>query len=155
MKAIIAGSRTIMDAQVVAEAIHEAQVKWGRKITMGISGTAAGPDTLGAQLLKNAGVEVIYMPAKWNGRDENGRPLGRRAGIVRNKEMLAVADVVIAIWDGKSRGTAHLINEAIAQKKPIHIKRATPSFEAPPTANTNRVDVDITPQALSLTPPAL
>lgn len=157
-RCIVAGSRTIMNATAVAEAIHEAQVKWNRKITLGISGAAAGPDTIGAQLLSAQGVEIKYMPAQWNGTDPiTGRKYGRRAGIVRNEEMLKIADAVIVVWDGSSRGTAHLINAATAKKLPIHIKRVDPSYKAPPQANNMEVELDVpqTGRTLSLTPPAL
>ena len=32
--------------------------------------------------------------------------------MIRNAEMAKVADALIAFWDGKSRGTAHMINFA-------------------------------------------
>jgi hypothetical protein len=37
---------------------------------------------------------------------------GKSAGYKRNHEMLAAATGLIAFWDGRSRGTAHMIHIA-------------------------------------------
>ena len=51
------------------------------------------------------GFEVeIFLP-EW-------KKYGRAAGPVRNKEMVNSADLVIAFWDGKSKGTKSLIKYA-------------------------------------------
>ena len=38
--------------------------------------------------------------------------LGRGAGFVRNRAIVEAANVVVAFWDGRSRGTAHTIGLA-------------------------------------------
>lgn len=65
-----------------------------------ISGAARGADTLGARYARERGVPVLEFPADWV-------RLGKRAGMVRNLQMLDSADAVVAFWDGQSRGTAH------------------------------------------------
>lgn len=76
-----------------------------------ISGTARGADTLGERYADEYGYEVVKFPADWDN-------LGKKAGIVRNAEMAkyAVEDghdgVLVAFWDGKSKGTEHMINIA-------------------------------------------
>jgi len=87
-----------------------------------VSGTARGADQLGEQYAKITGYEVSRFPADWDG-------LGKRAGYVRNAEMakFAVADgncgVLIAFWDGKSRGTKHMIDLAEKNGLEVHIVR--------------------------------
>lgn len=87
-----------------------------------VSGTARGADLLGEQYAKVAGYEVSRFPADWDG-------LGKRAGYVRNAEMakFAVADgnygVLIAFWDGKSKGTKHMIDLAEKKGLEVHIVR--------------------------------
>ncbi|MBQ3158048.1 MAG: hypothetical protein IJB81_14220 [Clostridia bacterium] len=39
----------------------------------------------------------------------------------RNEEIIARADLVIAIWDGTSRGTAHVIDRCNHFRKPLRI----------------------------------
>lgn len=87
-----------------------------------ISGTARGADQLGEQYAKITGYEVSRFPADWDG-------LGKRAGYVRNAEMarFAVVDgnygVLIAFWDGKSKGTKHMIDLAEKNGLEVHIVR--------------------------------
>lgn len=87
-----------------------------------VSGAARGADQLGEQYAKVAGYEVSKFPADWNG-------LGKRAGYVRNAEMAnyAVADgnygVLIAFWDGRSKGTKHMIDLAEKYGLEVHIVR--------------------------------
>ena len=85
-----------------------------------ISGTARGADKLGEQYAKIAGYELSKFPADWDG-------LGKRAGYVRNAEMakFAVEDgnygVLIAFWDGQSRGTKHMIDLAKRYGLEVHV----------------------------------
>lgn len=50
----------------------------------------------------------------------NYQLLGRRAPLVRNLEMLALCSHVIALWDGRSSGTSHVIAHAIQLGRPLH-----------------------------------
>lgn len=70
-----------------------------------VSGHAQGADTLGERFAKEQGLTVELHPAKW-------RALGKAAGMIRNAEMARASDALIAFWDGKSRGTAHMISFA-------------------------------------------
>lgn len=87
-----------------------------------VSGAARGADLLGEQYAKISGYEVSRFPADWDG-------LGKRAGYVRNAEMAkyAVADesygVLIAFWDGKSKGTKHMIDLAEKNGLEVHVVR--------------------------------
>jgi hypothetical protein len=101
MKTIIAGSREITDYQQVLDAVS--QCDW--QITTVICGMARGVDTLGEQYAKENSIPVEYFPADW-------KTHGKSAGYLRNVEMAKNAEALIAIWDGKSRGTMHMINIA-------------------------------------------
>ena len=76
-----------------------------------ISGTARGADKLGELYAERTGLSTYRFSADWDG-------LGKRAGYVRNAEMakFAVKDgnygVLVAFWDGKSKGTKHMIDLA-------------------------------------------
>jgi hypothetical protein len=48
---------------------------------------------------------------------------GPAAGPIRNKEIIDACDVVIAFWDGKSKGTANSIKLAKCKCSPLHIIR--------------------------------
>lgn len=46
---------------------------------------------------------------------------GKRAPLMRNLEIIAYADEVLAFWDGSSRGTMHSVAECIRSGKPVRV----------------------------------
>lgn len=105
MKTIIAGSRSIKDIKLVKRTISSIVQENGLEISEVVSGCAFGPDTVGKWWAENRDIPVEEFPAKW---DEYGKGAGYR----RNEEMAEYADALIAIWDGKSKGTQHMIGTA-------------------------------------------
>lgn len=101
MRTIIAGSRQIQDISFVMDAIRES----GFQIDEVVSGGARGVDSLGEKWANRNSVPVRVFPADWNAH-------GKAAGPIRNTEMANYADALIAIWDGESRGTSHMIRTA-------------------------------------------
>ena len=71
-----------------------------------VSGGANGIDALAEQWAKKNKIEFICFPANW-------KIYGKKAGIIRNKEIVEFVDIVIAFWDGKSRGTYNTLSYAI------------------------------------------
>lgn len=67
------------------------------------SGGAEGADELAIQFAKEMKLPYRVFDADWDG-------LGKKAGMVRNQEMLLYADACIAFWDGKSEGTKNMID---------------------------------------------
>lgn len=100
----IAGSRTFDDYnQLVLEAktfiVEEIKT---RNIII-VSGTARGADSLGEDFGKQFGMTIEEYPADWD-------QFGKSAGYIRNKEMAQVSDYALIFWDGKSKGTKHMID---------------------------------------------
>lgn len=79
-----------------------------------ISGGAAGADTLGARWAKEHEVKLTVFRPDWNRH-------GKAAGFIRNEDIVAAADMVLAIWDGFSNGTANSLCIAKRLKKPTLI----------------------------------
>ena len=123
MRTIIAGSRTITDLAVVEEAVRAS----GFAPSVVLSGCAAGVDTLGERWANDRGIPAFAYPANWYRH-------GRAAGPIRNQEMAEKADALIAVWDGKSRGTADMIRRAKARglKVYVHDLSASPEPEEAP-----------------------
>ena len=111
MKVIIAGSRAIRDTTPVLEAIYES----GFEISEVVCGMAQGVDRIGQLLAVRAMIPVKEFPADW-------RRLGKSAGRARNWEMARYADALIAVWDGKSGGTRHMIEAARKQGLKVFVK---------------------------------
>ena len=101
MRTIIAGSRAITDIRLISDAVEAAD--WS--ITAVLSGGARGVDNLGERYAAEGGIPLEIYPADW------GR-YGKGAGRIRNAEMASKAEALIAIWDGKSKGTKNMINIA-------------------------------------------
>ncbi|WP_198285511.1 DUF2493 domain-containing protein [Microcystis aeruginosa] len=67
-----------------------------------ISGTARGADRLGERYAEEKGLTLTRFSADW-------KKYGKRAGYLRNEEMAQYATHAVIFWDGKSKGTAHMI----------------------------------------------
>jgi len=102
MKVIIAGSRSVTDYDSMLYAINGCKYV----ITEVVSGAARGVDKLGERYAKENNIPVTSFPADWD-------TYGRSAGYKRNLKMAEYADALIAIWDGKSKGTKHVIDTMI------------------------------------------
>lgn len=79
-----------------------------------ISGTARGADSLGEKYAEERGYYVMRFIPNWE-KD------GKSAGFKRNAEMLKSADAVICFWDGKSKGTKHMIDITREKEIPLRI----------------------------------
>lgn len=102
MRTIIAGSRGASWEQV-SQALD--QCPWRTEISLVVSGTAKGADTWGECWAAMNKIPVKKYPADWDS-------YGKKAGILRNIEMGANADALVAVWDGQSYGTKHMIGVA-------------------------------------------
>lgn len=108
MKTIIAGSRNIQCYSCLVKAVELAKVLKEIEISEVISGGAKGVDTLAIQYAKKNHIKYQIYIADWN-------KYGKKAGFLRNTEMANNSDALIAVWDGVSKGTKHMID--IAQKQ--------------------------------------
>lgn len=113
LRVIIAGGRDFDDYDLLCRTMDTLLVNMGR-VTI-ICGKARGADTLGERYAKERGYPVRYYPADWN-------TYGRSAGFIRNEEMAKNADALVAFWDGKSKGTGHMINLAKKHGLKIRVK---------------------------------
>lgn len=115
MKTIIAGSRTITDLRHIQDATDSCF--W--TITEVVSGCAPGVDTLGETYAKSVNIPIKQFPADWKTHK-------RAAGPIRNQQMADYSDALLAIWDGKSKGTADMIRRARQAKLQILIHIVEP-----------------------------
>ena len=79
-----------------------------------VSGCAEGADKLGERYASEHNLTVERFPAEWD-------KYGKYAGPRRNAQMAKVADGVLVFWDGKSRGTKNMIENAKKANKPCVI----------------------------------
>lgn len=79
-----------------------------------VSGCANGVDSLAIKYALEYNYKLTKFPADWN-------KFGKSAGYVRNTQMADYADALIAIWNGESKGTKHMIEIANARKLLVRI----------------------------------
>jgi len=104
---IIAGGRDFNDYEhlkLVMDSVHPKLREDGRKLIV-VSGKARGADALGERWAIENNIPVEEFPADWATH-------GKSAGYKRNEQMAIHSDGLVAFWDGKSRGTEHMINLA-------------------------------------------
>jgi hypothetical protein len=108
MRVIVCGSRTWKNDKVICRRLLDLP-----RGTIIVHGNAKGADQIAASVAYRIGLKVESHPANW---DEHHRA----AGPIRNKLMASLgADLCIAFWDGKSKGTKNMIETA--RKHDIHV----------------------------------
>lgn len=113
MKILICGSRTAVKYKELKELVQSFIVLDGEEVTL-ISGGAKGADAMAEKVAEELGLKIRVVKAEWD-------RYGKSAGIVRNLEMIRMApDLVIACWDGQSKGTKHTVKTA--KQKGISVK---------------------------------
>lgn len=116
MKVIIAGSRGITSLKEILNAIEEAPFP----ITELVCGMAKGVDMASWAWAYDTGIPIKEFKANWTLH-------GRAAGAIRNVQMAEYAEALIAIWDGKSVGTSHMIDTAQDKGLKVFVKIVAPN----------------------------
>ena len=115
IRIIVAGGRDFDDYDLLSSVLTDYIAS--KKVVI-ISGTARGADALGERFAADNGLEIRLFPADWN-------KYGKSAGIIRNCEMANYAGqdtgILFAFWDGKSRGTKHMITVAKKRGLEVHV----------------------------------
>lgn len=114
MKVIIAGGRDFTDVVMLTN--YCADILCATKEVEVVCGCSQGADILGLDFAAAFGYEVELFPPDWDKH-------GKAAGPIRNKEMVEYADALIAFWDGKSRGTKDVIDQATKAGLKVRVKR--------------------------------
>jgi hypothetical protein len=116
MKVIIAGGRDFVDYEL----LHDSCTKIfeNRTVTEIVSGCARGADKTGEKYAESTKIPIKKFPAEWD-------KYGKSAGYHRNKEMAEYADVLVAFWNGESKGTKHMIDLATSNKLEVHVIKYT------------------------------
>jgi len=113
MKTIIAGSRDIhISVDILGEIVKISNIN----ISQVVSGCARGIDRTGEQYALARDISIVQFPvlsSEW--------AKSKRAGLIRNERMGDYADALIAIWDGFSPGTRHMIDYADKLRLPTFV----------------------------------
>lgn len=116
MKLAIVGSRDYSDIEQARKIFKNFFKAHTKEI---ISGGADGADSIGASLASENDITLTEHRPDWQKH-------GKAAGMVRNKLIIDDCHMVLAFWDGKSKGTANSLGHARRQGKPTFIIYFTP-----------------------------
>lgn len=119
MKAVaVIGSRCIDDYDVVSKAIADGLAELHIQMTTLVSGGAEGVDSLAEEWARRRGVPTkIFRPQY--------KIYGKKiAPMMRNHQIIAHSDAVIAVVRGRSKGTRHALSLARARDIPRFVRTA-------------------------------
>lgn len=107
MKLIVSGSRDAIIRPLELMTVIQREFGFISAITEIIHGASGNVDECAGEL-----ADLLFIPQKRFYADWDKH--GRKAGPLRNREMAkyAAGNWCLAIWDGKSRGTKNMIEEA-------------------------------------------
>lgn len=106
MKIAIIGSRNLT--------VKDLKQYLPENVTEIVSGGAAGIDSCAREYARTNGMKLTeFFP--------NYEKYGRRAPIIRNDLIIDYADMVLAFWDGSSRGTKYVIESCKKKNKKIAV----------------------------------
>ena len=106
MKLLIAGSRSILSFDLSNYVSYD--------VDLIITGGASGVDRIAEEYADGHNISKLVIRPKYS-------IFGKSAPIVRNKEMIALADEILVIWDGKSHGTKFTIDHSKKTGKRITV----------------------------------
>jgi len=106
MKIAIIGSRNLL--------ISNLEKYLPDNITEIVSGGAKGVDTSAREYAKNNNIKLTEFLPEYD-------KYGKFAPLKRNLQIIEYADCVIAFWDGKSKGTKHVIENCRKQNKKVTV----------------------------------
>ncbi len=106
MKLLIVGSRSITDFDLSPYIPTEVDTV--------ISGGANGIDRLAEQYADLHRLSKYIVRPRYD-------LYGRAAPIKRNEQMVDMADAVLVVWDGNSKGKKHTLKYAKKENKPIKL----------------------------------
>ena len=108
---IVAGTRKYANVREFESYLEDYLSLFSCKALL-ISGAAhSGADRMVIEYGQRRDIPVLEVPANWD-RD------GRAAGYIRNDVMAKLATHLLVFWDGKSKGTDHMIRSAA--KRNLH-----------------------------------
>lgn len=110
MKLVVSGSRSIKQPFVVVKALYD--YTEGKRIDLIVCGGAKGVDRFAMYwaIINHIPFKVFYP---------NYGMYGKIAPLVRNEKMASYGHELLAIWDGKSRGTIHMVQCMQRVDKPV------------------------------------
>lgn len=108
MRVAVVGSRTFTNFNILMNVLDD------MPIDSIVSGGARGADSVARQYADRSLIPITEYLPEWE-------RFGKAAGFIRNTTIVDDCDLVVAFWDGTSKGTGHSIDYARKIGKPLKI----------------------------------
>ena len=110
MRVAIVGSRRFSDPDRVAEYVKSLPPR-----ASVITGSASGVDAAATKAARAKGIAVQVMPASFDELADASK------SAARNQRLVDACDVLVAFWDGASKGTRATVERALDSGKEVHV----------------------------------
>ena len=110
MKVAIVGSRHFAEPDRVSEYINA--LPRGASI---LTGSASGVDAVATKAARAKGIPVQVIPASFEELADASK------SAARNQRLIDACDVLVAFWDGSSKGTRNTVERALDSGKEVHV----------------------------------
>jgi hypothetical protein len=110
MRVAIVGSRRFAEPQRVSDYVKALPPRASI-----ITGSSSGVDAEVTRAARAKGIPVQVMPASFDEVSDAGK------SALRNQRLIDACDVLVAFWDGTSRGTRSTVERALDSGKEVHV----------------------------------
>jgi predicted Rossmann fold nucleotide-binding protein DprA/Smf involved in DNA uptake len=110
LKVAIVGSRHYAAPSRVTE--YVGSLPRGASI---VTGSASGVDAAATKAAREKGIPVQVLPASFEELADASK------AAARNQRLVDACDVLVAFWDGSSRGTRTTVERALDSGKEVHV----------------------------------
>jgi predicted Rossmann fold nucleotide-binding protein DprA/Smf involved in DNA uptake len=110
LKIAIVGSRHFSEPDRVSDYINA--LPRGASI---LTGSASGVDAAATKAARAKGIPVQVIPASFDELADASK------SAARNQRLVDACDVLVAFWDGASKGTRNTIERALDSGKEVHV----------------------------------
>jgi predicted Rossmann fold nucleotide-binding protein DprA/Smf involved in DNA uptake len=80
-----------------------------------LTGSASGVDAEATKAARAKGIPVQVIPASFDELADASK------SVARNQRLIDACDVLVAFWDGSSKGTRNTIERALDSGKEVHV----------------------------------
>ena len=110
MRVAIVGSRHFSEPERVAEYIRSLPARASI-----ITGSASGVDAAATRAARDKGIPIQVIPASFDELADMSK------SAARNQRLVDACDVLVAFWDGASKGTRTTVERALDSGKEVHV----------------------------------
>ena len=110
MRVAIVGSRHFSEPERVTDYVNGLPPRASI-----ITGSASGVDAAATQAARVRGLAVRVLPASFDELADASK------SAARNQRLVDACDVLVAFWDGSSKGTRATVERALESGKEVHV----------------------------------